>query len=65
MKMKMEKQFKVIEDENVWITEAWGSRGRKCIKDKFLIGKSGSINSLILINQKKKLEHMWAFSISI
>ena len=53
MKMKMEKQFKVIKDENVWITEAWGSRGRKCIKDKFLIGKSGSINSLILINQKK------------
>ena len=64
MKMKMEKQFKVIiEDEDVWITEAWGSReGNASKTNSWLV----SLGAFILINQKKKkLEHMWAFSISI
>ena len=52
MKMKMKKQFKVIiEDEDVWITEAWGSReGNASKTNSWLV----SLGAFILINQKKK-----------
>ena len=47
MKMKMEKQFKVIiEDEDVWITEAWGSREGNASKTNSWLVSLGALTLL-------------------
>ena len=47
MKMKMEKQFKVIiEDKDVWITEAWGSREGNASKTNSWLVSLGALTLL-------------------